>query len=82
MSLERKKAKSDKERKKEKEKVKNKDAYDRGNGTTHLPTVDMSCISQDTIVYFFSGILYLIQSLAHATYLFLLDQKKFYSDPS
>ena len=85
MSLEKKKgkkAKSDKERKKEKERVENKDAYDRGNGITHLPTVDMSCISQNTIVYFLSSILFLIQSLAHATYLFLLDQKKLYSDPS
>ena len=62
--------------------MKNKDAYDRGNGIPHLPTVDMGCISQNTIVYFLSSILFLIQSLAHATYLFLLDQKKLYSDPS
>ena len=87
MSLERKKSKKwqrkkERKRKKEKEKVKNKDAYDRGNGIPHLPTVDMSCISQNTIVYFLSSILFLIQSLAHATYPFLLDQKKFYSDPS
>ena len=52
-----KKTKSDKENKKI-ERVKNKYAYDRGNGTTHLPTVDMSCISQNFIIILFLILLF------------------------
>jgi hypothetical protein len=44
-----------------KQKVPNKDVYDRGNGITHFPSLDMSCIPQNTIVYFVSSIFISIQ---------------------
>ena len=47
--------------KRKKQKVPNKDVYDRVNGITHLPSVDMSCIFQNTIIYFLSSIFILIQ---------------------
>jgi hypothetical protein len=40
--------------KRKKQKAPNEDVYDRGNGITHFPSLDMSCISQNTIVYFLS----------------------------
>jgi hypothetical protein len=46
--------------KRNKQKVPNKDAYGRGNGITHFPSVDMIFISQNIIAYFTSSIFILI----------------------
>ena len=75
MSLETKKAKGEKGKKKKREKVENKDAYDRGNGIPHLPTVDMSYISQNSIIIF-SLILFLLMQSFSTCYLSFPSESK------